>query len=117
MECPARCTDNGGDGVVDRSIMEQVVPCQQRLLVVEAKPPYAFYVPEGRRVTGQKWLPGTDWPWRDSGRVPGMRDVRMTATSPTYGRVTVKLVDPQGRGLYDLLRWDTSMSALRLIKA
>jgi hypothetical protein len=101
----------------DSGLMRHVAACQQGLLVVEGKTSYVFHVPDGRQVKGQAVLTGTDWPWRESGQVPGMRYARLTATSPTYGRVTVVLVDQPGRGRYYLLCRETAMSAPRLIRA
>lgn len=46
-----------------------------------------------------------------------MRYARLTATSPTYGRVTVVVVDPPGRDRYYLLCKETAISSPRLIRA
>jgi len=58
-----------------------------------------------------------DWPWRDSPQSPGVRYVRLTAMSPTYGPVTVVLVDEPGEDRYYLLCLATAISAPRLIRA
>ena len=101
----------------DSSLMRHLATCQQGLLVVEGKTSYVFHLPNGRQIKGQDVLTGTDWPWRESEQVPGMRYARLTATSPTYGRVTGVVVDPPGRDRYYLLCRETSMSAPRLIRA
>jgi DDE superfamily endonuclease len=101
----------------DSGLMQHVATCRQGLLVVEGKTSYVFHGLEGRQVKGQDLLTGTNWPWRESGQVPGMRYARLTTTSPTYGRVTVVLVDQPGRDRYYLLCRETSMSAPRLIRA
>jgi hypothetical protein len=74
-------------------------------------------VPYGRRVTGQDLLARTDWLWRDSLRVPGMRYARLTATNPSYGAVTVVLVAHPCKGRYYLLCRTTRFTAPRLIRA
>jgi hypothetical protein len=33
-----------------------------------------------------------EWPWRESPQVPGVCYVRLRATSPTYGAVTIVIV-------------------------
>ena len=98
-------------------MMRHLATCQQGLLVVEGKASYVFHLPNGRQIKGQDVLTGTDWPWRESEQGPGMRYARLTATSPTYGRVTGVVVDPPGRDRYYLLCRETSMSAPRLIRA
>ena len=35
----------------------------------------------------------SDWPWRHSPQVPGVRYVRLRATSPTYGAVIITIVN------------------------
>ena len=61
-----------------------------------ARARYVFQLPDGRRVTGQELLTRAHWPWRDSLQLPGMRYARLTATSPTYGPVTVVIVEEPG---------------------
>ena len=55
----------------------------QGTLLVEGKRTYVFSCPDGRRVTGQALRSRVDWPWHDSAQLPGVRYVRLTATSPT----------------------------------
>jgi Transposase DDE domain len=101
----------------ESGLMQHVTTSQQGLLVVEGKTSYSFQLPNGRQVKGQELLTGIDWPWRQSGQVPGLRYARLTATSPTYGRVTLVLVDQPGRDRYYLLCRETLLSAPRLIRA
>jgi len=101
----------------DSGWRRHVATCQQGLLVVEGKTSDVFHWPDGRQIKGQNLLTDADWPWRASGQVPGLRDARLTATSPTYGRVTVVLVDPPGRDRYDLRCRETTISAPRLLRA
>ena len=76
-----------------------------------------FRLPNGRRVTGQDLLTRADWAWRDSLQLPGMRYARLTATSPTYGPVTVVIVTEPGEACYYLRCQATSLPAPRLIRA
>jgi hypothetical protein len=68
-------------------------------------------------VTGQERLTQVDWPWRDSLQLPGMRYVRLTATSPTFGSVTVVIVSEPGQPRDYLLCQATPLTAPRLIRA
>jgi len=90
---------------------------QRGTAVVEGNRPDVFRRPDGRRVTGQELLTQIDWPWRDSLQLPGMRSARLTATSPTFGSVTVVIVDEPGQQGYYLLCQATSLTAPRLIWA
>jgi hypothetical protein len=80
----------------DSGLMRHVATCQQGLLVVEGKTSYVFHVPDGRQIQGQDLL---------------------TATSPTYGRVTMGLVDQTGRDRYYLRCRETARTAPRLMRA
>ena len=90
---------------------------QQGTLVVEGKRRYVCVLPDGRRVKGQELVTQPDWPWRDSLQVPGLRYARFTATSATYGRVTLVLVDTPGEERFYLWCRETPLSAPRLILA
>ena len=57
-----------------------------------------------------------DWPWRDSPWEPQVRYARLGATSPTYGPVTVVIVDEPGEDRFDLRCLATSTNAPRLIR-
>jgi hypothetical protein len=89
----------------------------QGTLVVEGKRPDVFDLPDKGRVTGEAFLTRADWPWRDYLHQPGVRYARLRATSPTYGSVTVLLVDQPGQGRYYLRCRATTISAPRLIRA
>ena len=86
-------------------------------VVVEGKRTDVFQWSDGRRVTGQELLTRADWPWRDSLQLPRRRYVRLTATSPTFGPVTVVIVKEPSQECYDLLCQATSLTAPRLIRA
>lgn len=101
----------------DSRLLEQVATTQHGTLVVEGKTSYVFHLPDGRRVKGQDLLRGEGWMWHDSAQPPGLRYVRLTARSPTYGPVTLVLVEQPGRDRYYLLCRETSISAPRVIRA
>jgi hypothetical protein len=101
----------------DSGLMAPVATFQQGLLVVEGKTSYVFSLADGRRVKGHDLLTRVDWRWHDSGQLPGVRYARLTAISPTYGLITVVIVDQPGRDRYDLLCPATSLTAPRLIRA
>jgi hypothetical protein len=101
----------------DSKLLAHVARHHHGTLLVEGKRTYVFEVRDGRRVTGQELVSRDDWPWRDSPQVPRGRYVRLTATSPTYGPVTVVLVDEPGEDRYDLLCLAMAISAPRLLRA
>jgi hypothetical protein len=68
-------------------------------------------------MTGQELRRWADGPWRDYLQLPRLRDVRLTATSPTYGPVTVVIIDEPGQARYDLRCRATRLTAPRLIRA
>jgi len=100
----------------DSKWMQQVATHHQGTLLVEGKKPYVFILPEGRRVTGHDLVHRLDWPWRNSPWEPRVRYARLTATSPTYGVVTVVIVDEPGQDRYYLFCRATSMSAPCLLR-
>ena len=101
----------------DSALLGHVHTHQQGTLVVEGKRRYVFSLPDGRRVTGEDLRTRPDWPWRESPQAPGLRYARLTATSPTYGRVTLVLVDKPGEDRFYLLCQETCITAPRLIRA
>jgi hypothetical protein len=101
----------------ESGLLAHVATVQQGTLLVEGKTSSVFALPDGRRVKGQDLLSREDWPWHASAPLPGLRSARLTATSPTSGRVTLGLVDQPGRERYDRLCRETSRSAPRLIRA
>jgi len=101
----------------DSTWLAHVASHQRGTAVVEGKQTDVFRRPDGRRKTGQELLTQVDWPWRDSLQLPGMRDVRLTATSPTFGSVTVVIVDEPGQPCSYLLCQATTLPAPRLIRA
>src|SRR5207245_180676 len=84
---------------------------------VEGKTTYVFDLPEGRQVKGYDLQKPGDWPWRHSVQVPGVRYARLRATSPTYGAVTIIIVDEPREEQFYVMCLDTAISGPRLIRA
>ncbi len=101
----------------DSGLMAHVATFHQGILVVEGKTSSVFALADGRRVKGHDLWTRADWPWHDGGQLPGVRDARLTASSPTYGPVTVVSVDQPRRDRYYLRCQATPMTAPRVIRA
>ena len=91
--------------------MRDFPPC----VLVEGKVNYTFTLADGRQVTGHDFLGGA-WSWRTHPWEPRVCYVRLQATSPTYGAVTVVIVDEPGEERYYLLCLETALSGPVLIR-
>jgi Transposase DDE domain len=100
----------------DSKLMQHV--CQQHhgTLLVEGKQSYAFTLADGRQVKGQNLLEDQVWSWHEHPWEPRVRYVRLRATNPTYGSVTVVIVDEPGQDRFYLLCLETPLSAPQLIR-
>jgi hypothetical protein len=101
----------------DSKLMRHVATTHQGTFLVEGKSTYTFALPNGRQVKGSDLQQPSAWPWRESPHVPDVRYVRLRATSPTYGAVTLLIVHEPGVALYYLLCLETDISGPRLIRA
>jgi hypothetical protein len=101
----------------DSKLMGHVTTRHQGTFLVEGKNTYVFALPDGRQVKGQDLQKPGDWPWRDSPQVPGVRYARLRATSPTYGAVTLIVVDAHGEDQFYVMCLETAISGPRLIRA
>jgi hypothetical protein len=101
----------------DSKLMHHVATTHEGTFLVEGKSTYTFELPDGREVKGSDLQQPSKWPWRESPQVPGVRYVRLRATSPTYGAVTIVIVQELGAELYYLLCVETDISGPRLIRA
>jgi hypothetical protein len=101
----------------DSKLMRHVATTHKGTFLVEGKSTYTFALPDGRQVQGSDMQQPSEWPWRESPHVPGVRYVRLRATSPTYGAVTIVIVCEPGVALYYLLCLETAISGPRLIRA
>jgi hypothetical protein len=101
----------------DSKLMRHVATTHQGTFLVEGKSTYTFSLPDGRQVKGSDLQQPSDWPWRDSPQVPGVRYVRLWATSPTYGAVTITIVKEPSADQYYVICLETAISSPRLIRA
>jgi hypothetical protein len=101
----------------DSKLMRHVATIHQGTCLVEGKSIYVFELPDGRQVKGHDLQQHRDWPWRQSEQVPGVRYARLRATSPTYGAVTLIVVEEHGEEQFYVMCLATAISAPRLIRA
>jgi hypothetical protein len=71
---------------------------------------------DGRQVKGHDLIEGKGWHWQQPPWEAGVRDVRLRATSPPSGQVTVVIVDEPGQDRVYLLCLETERSAPQLIR-
>jgi hypothetical protein len=100
----------------DSKLMQHVHAAHQGTLLVEGKQSYVFTLADGQKIKGRDLLQGKGWRWRQHPWEAGVRYVRLRATSPTYGRVTIVIVDEPGQDRFYLLCVATSLSAPQLIR-
>jgi hypothetical protein len=101
----------------DSKLMRYVATTHEGTFLVEGKSTYTFALPDGRQVKGSDLQQASDWPWRESPQVPGVRYVRLRATSPTYGAVTLIVVSEPREEQFYVMCLDTAISGPRLIRA
>jgi hypothetical protein len=99
----------------DSKLMTHIRQQHHGTLLVEGKATYSFTLGDGRQVKGHDLLEGP-WPWRDHPWEPRVRYVRLQAKSPTYGAVTVVIVDEAGQDRFYLLCLETTLSGPQLIR-
>lgn len=100
----------------DSKLMAHVRTQHQGTLLVEGKVSYTFPLADGQHVTGHDLIESESWPWRDHPWEPRVRYVRLQAKSPTYGAVTVVIVDEPGQDRFYLLCLETTLSGPVLIR-
>ena len=83
---------------------------------MEGKQSYTFILAAGQQVKGRAFIQGEGWQWLQSPWEPGVSSVRLRATSPTYGQVTIVIVDEPGQDRFYLLWLETTLSAPQLIR-
>jgi hypothetical protein len=106
----------GASWFSDSKLMRHVGQQHQGTLLVEGKQSYVFTLANGRHVKGQDLIEDDIWPWREHPWEPRVRYVRLRATSPTYGDVTVVIIDEPGQDRFYLLCLETTLSAPQLIR-
>jgi hypothetical protein len=100
----------------DLKLMQHVHDTHQGIVLVEGKQSYVFTLPDGHKVKGHDLIHNEAWRWRQHPWEGGVRYVRLQATSPTYGQVTVIIVDEPGQDRFYLLCLETERSAPQLIR-
>jgi hypothetical protein len=101
----------------DSKLMCHVATTHQGTFLVEGKSPYVFELPDGRQVKGHDLQQHREWPWRHSEQVPGVRYARLRVTSPTYGAMTLVVIDEPREEQCYVMCLDTAISRPRLIRA
>ena len=97
--------------------MGHVANAHQGPLLVQGKTTYRFYLEDGRKVHGRDFMHDDAWPWQQSLHAPGCRYGRLRAPSPTYGAVTVIILDKPKEDRIDLFCRATQIQATRLLRA
>jgi len=100
----------------DAKRMQQVHHAPQGPVLVEGKPSSVFPWADGPQVQGSDLSHGAGWRWRQHPGEAGGRDVRLRATRPTYGQVTVVIVDEPGQDRFSLRCLETARSAPQCIR-
>jgi hypothetical protein len=100
----------------DSKLMQQVHNAHQGTLLVEGKVSYCFTLADGRQIKGHDLIEGEAWRWQQHPLEAGVRYVRLRAMSPTYGQVTVIIVDEPGQDRFYLVCLETDRRAPQLIR-
>ena len=100
----------------DAKLMQHVREAHQGTVLVEGKASDCFPLTDGRQVKGHDLIEGQGWRWQQHPWEASVRYVRLCATSPTYGQVTVVMVDEPGEDRCYLLCLATARSAPQLIR-
>jgi DDE superfamily endonuclease len=101
----------------DSKLMAHVAHIHQGTLLVQGKATYTFALEDGHKVKGSDLVHDDhEWPWRQSLNAPDCRYARLRATSPTYGEVTLILVDKPGEDRFYLLCIASPIPATRLLR-
>jgi len=101
----------------DSKLMHHVATTHDGTFLVEGKSTYTFALPDGQQVKGHDLQQHREWPWRSSEQVPGVRYARLRATSPTYGAVTLIVINEPREEQFYVMCLDTAISGPRLIRA
>jgi hypothetical protein len=104
-------------GLSDSKLMRHVATTHEGTFLVEGKSTYTFALPDGRQVKGSDLQQPHEWAWRHSAQAPGVHYVRLRATSPTYGAVTIIIVKEHRAEQYYVMGLETAISGPRLIRA
>jgi hypothetical protein len=101
----------------DSKLMAHVAGLYQGTLLVQGKNSYTFYLEDGRKVKGADLVhDDTAWPWCQSLHAPDCRYARLRAKSPTYGQVTLLLVDKPREDRFYVFCLASDVPATRLLR-
>jgi hypothetical protein len=101
----------------DSKLMAPVADTHHGTFLVQGKATYTFYLADGRKVKGADLVDEDQaWPFRQSLNARDCRYARLQAQSPTYGAVTVLIVDKPREKRFYLLCFTTSLQATRLLR-
>ena len=100
----------------DSKLMASVAHRHHGTVLVQGKTPYPFPLADGPKVTGADVVQPANWPWRPSLQAPGWRYARLRAMSPTYGAVTLLLVDKPREDRFYLFCLASDIPATRLLR-
>lgn len=100
----------------DAKLMRHVSHQHEGTLLVEGKSSSVFELSDGRQVKGRDLLEPSAWSWREHPWEPRVRYARLRAKSPTYGAVTLVIVDDPGQECFYLMCLETTMSAPQLLR-
>jgi hypothetical protein len=100
----------------DSKLMQHRRDAHQGTLLVEGKASYGFTLVKGRQLKGHDLIEGKGWCWHQHPWEAGVRYVRLRATNPTSGQVTVVIVDEPGQDRFYLVCLETERSAPQLIR-
>ena len=76
--------------------MRQVATAPVGILLVEGESTSVFALPDRSQVKGHDMQTPSEWSWRHSPQTPTVRYVRLRATSPAYGAVTITIIKEPG---------------------
>lgn len=101
----------------DAKLMTHVADTHQGTLLVQGKATSTFYLEDGRKVKGADLVHDDHaWPFRQSLNARDCRSARLRAKRPTYGQVTLLLVDKPEEDRFYLWCFDAQIPATRLLR-
>jgi hypothetical protein len=97
--------------------MAHVADTPPGTFLVHGKAPSPFSRADGRKVKGADWVDeDQEWPFRQRRNARDCRSARLRATSPTYGAVTVLIVDKPRETRFSRRCFATPLQATRLLR-
>ena len=101
----------------DAKLMAPGADTHHGTLLVQGKATYTYYLEDGRKIKGSDVVDeDNDWPLPQRLNAPDCRYARLRAKSPTYGEVTLIIVDKPGEKRFYLLCFATPLQATRLLR-